>query len=347
VTRAVSRGSLAVAEDGSHVPADRNGIKFYKPEGEVLKTDEVAIRAAIVEAGAVVDASLFDGSGALAAPAPAAAFVPDAAEAYVRRYLDPFAGRLPLRGRTVVVWQHSAVGRDLLVRVLEGLGARVVPVGRTEEFVAVDTEDIGPEEAARFRALVEAHRPDALVSTDGDGDRPLVVDERGRFHRGDVVGLVTAEHLGAAFAAVPISTTDAVDRHLRSGSDLELVKTRIGSPWVIAAMDEAVRRGRDAVVGWEVNGGFLTATDLYVPAAPPGTVSVVTVPRRSAGVPFTARVRLTASAVPRKWVLGSVELLPLSDQKLPLTPESSSPHSHRSAVSFHSATWPLAQAWGS
>jgi len=280
---ALGRSIPAIMVTGSHVPADRNGIKFYKPEGEVLKSDEAAIRAAVAEAVAAVDPSRFDASGAFAAPPPAVPFVPDAAEAYVRRYLDPFAGALPLEGRTVVLWQHSAAGRDLLARILEGLGAQVVPVGRSEDFVAVDTEDIGPEEAARFRALVEAHHPDALVSTDGDGDRPLVVDERGRFHRGDVVGLVTAEFLGAAFAAVPISASDAIDRHLESGAGLELIKTRIGSPFVIAAMDEAVGRGRRAVVGWEVNGGFLTGTDL-----PLGEDHITALPTRDAVLPILA-----------------------------------------------------------
>jgi phosphomannomutase len=28
---------------GSHIPADRNGIKFYRPDGEIDKRDEVAI----------------------------------------------------------------------------------------------------------------------------------------------------------------------------------------------------------------------------------------------------------------------------------------------------------------
>ncbi|MBW1879095.1 MAG: hypothetical protein JRJ84_12090 [Deltaproteobacteria bacterium] len=281
---ALGRSAPAIMVTGSHVPADRNGIKFYKPDGEVLKSDEAAIRAAVRWARATVDESRFDRSGAFIRPPSAAPFIPHAAKAYVRRYLEPFAGGLPLKGRKVVVWQHSAAGRDLLVQILEGLGAQVVPVGRSDTFVAVDTEDIGPEEIERFRALIEAHRPHALVSTDGDGDRPLVVDERGRFHRGDVVGLVTAEFLGAGFAAVPISTTDALDRHLASRPDpFELVKTRIGSPWVIAAMEDAVRRGRRAVVGWEVNGGFLTATDL-----PLGNGVITALPTRDAVLPILA-----------------------------------------------------------
>jgi phosphomannomutase len=34
---------------GSHIPADRNGIKFYRPDGEIDKDDEAAITTAAAE----------------------------------------------------------------------------------------------------------------------------------------------------------------------------------------------------------------------------------------------------------------------------------------------------------
>ncbi|RUV29166.1 phosphomannomutase, partial [Mesorhizobium sp. M1A.T.Ca.IN.004.03.1.1] len=34
---------------GSHIPADRNGIKFYRPDGEIDKSDETAITASAAE----------------------------------------------------------------------------------------------------------------------------------------------------------------------------------------------------------------------------------------------------------------------------------------------------------
>ncbi len=38
---------------GSHIPFDRNGLKFYRPEGEISKADELAILAADVEVPAL------------------------------------------------------------------------------------------------------------------------------------------------------------------------------------------------------------------------------------------------------------------------------------------------------
>ena len=255
---------------GSHIPADRNGIKYYTRTGEVLKSDEAGILAAVETVRTAAYAkderrSAFNGDGMFkAAPEPAAP-EPGAEAAYLQRYLALFADEKPLAGKRVVVYQHSAVGRDLLVQILAALGATPIAVGRSDAFIPVDTEDVRAEDVQLFRELAGRHTPDAIISTDGDGDRPLLVDEHGRFHRGDVLGIVTADFLGARFAAVPVSTTDALDRWVRQSRQAMVVeKTRIGSPYVIASMQRALAEGATSVVAWEANGGFLTGTDFTV-----------------------------------------------------------------------------------
>lgn len=264
----------SVMVTGSHIPADRNGVKFYKSRGEVLKDDEPGILAAvaamrIVEYAQDADQSLFDGQGMLKSPAPDEAVEPAAGQLYLQRYLQLFGDERPLAGLRVALYQHSAVGRDLLAELFTRLGADLVATERSDSFVPVDTEDVTDEDRARYARFVEQHRPDAIISTDGDSDRPLVVDERGRFHRGDVLGILVSDFLHARVAAVPISTSDALDllleRRARAGEPTMLVeKTRIGSPFVIAAMNRAIARGADGVVAWEANGGYLTATSFEV-----------------------------------------------------------------------------------
>src|SRR4029077_6136607 len=106
--------------------------------------------------------------------------------------------------------------------------------------------------------------------TDGDSDRPLVVAVSGdhrrtvRFLPGDLLGLVVAEYLGADAVSVPVSANDAVERQLAAPA-VALRKTKIGSPYVIASMDEQRRSGATRVVGWEANGGFLVGSDLAAP----------------------------------------------------------------------------------
>jgi phosphomannomutase len=253
---------------GSHIPADRNGIKFYKPAEEVLKTDEAAVKEAVAAVRQEIyaqpaEAAKFNAKGALKDTVAVPAADNEARDLYLKRYADTFAAR-PLDGRKIVLYQHSAVVRDMLQELLERLGAEVIPVGRSETFVPIDTENVTEENRAYFKQLA-AENPGAfaIVSTDGDSDRPFVIDERGEFHRGDVLGAVVCKWLGADFAAFPISTSDAVDTELNS-KKIDWAHTRIGSPFVIAAMKEAVGRGKQRVVGWEVNGGFLTGSDLEI-----------------------------------------------------------------------------------
>jgi phosphomannomutase len=105
----------------------------------------------------------------------------------------------------------------------------------------------------------------AVVSTDGDSDRPLVLGvdpltAQVHFFGGDLVGMVVAEYLQADAVVVPISCNDAIDR----GNLAPVVepKTRIGSPFVIAGMEAALAKGKERVCGWEPNGGFLTGSPI-------------------------------------------------------------------------------------
>src|ERR1039458_6849879 len=70
---------------------------------------------------------------------------PEAGENYAMRYLNFFEPD-SFRGLRVGVYEHSAVGRDVLVKILSGLGAEVTPLGRSGKFIPVDTEAIRPED---------------------------------------------------------------------------------------------------------------------------------------------------------------------------------------------------------
>jgi phosphomannomutase len=268
------KGSMMVT--GSHIPFDRNGYKTNTSHGELLKKDEAPINQHVEEVrqrlyGQPCDESLFDGHGLFKCGHQELAPETDAGrESYIRRYTHFYKGG-KLRGMRLLAYQHSAVGRDILVEILERLGAEVIPAGRSETFVPIDTENINQEQLATIQELASKHwrqhgRLDAVVSTDGDSDRPLILSVepaspcRVRFYGGDLVGMILAEHLGADAVVVPISCNDAVDR----GPLRELVepKTRIGSPYVIAGMEKARRKGRSAICGWEANGGFLTGSDI-------------------------------------------------------------------------------------
>jgi len=246
---AMARNIASIMVTGSHIPDDRNGIKFYKPAGEILKDDEQALCARKVH----IPVGLFDHQSF-----PLPAEQTDAYREYVKRYLDFFPAGC-LQGLKVGIYEHSSVDRDILGEVIAGLGAEIVCLGRSKAFIPVDTEAIRPEDVVLARKWSKEHGLDCLVSTDGDGDRPLVSDEHGQWLRGDVAGILCAHYLGSTHVVTPVSSNSAVEK---SGWFDQVDRTRIGSPFVIAAMNTAVAEGQTNVVGYEANGGFLTATDI-------------------------------------------------------------------------------------
>jgi phosphomannomutase len=241
---------------GSHIPDDRNGIKFNKISGEVLKDDERGMSGQIVE----LDDALFDADGDFLWVEKSREVSPIAGENYAMRYLNFFTPDA-LKGVRVGVYQHSAVGRDVLVKIFSHLGAEVTPLGRSEKFIPVDTEAIRPEDAQLAHDWAATGKFDALVSADGDSDRPLISDENGNWLRGDVAGILCAKFLGADFISTPVSCNTAIEK---CGWFKEIRRTRIGSPFVVASMMEATQAGAKRVVGYEANGGFLLNSDIEI-----------------------------------------------------------------------------------
>jgi phosphomannomutase len=291
---ALERQSGSIMVTGSHIPFDRNGYKTNTSIGELLKDHEQPIASSVLKSreqtyNTPFDDSLFDEAGRLKCGHQNLPLKhPGAEQAYICRY-SSFFDATALQGLRILVYEHSAVGRDIVRQVLQELGAEVISAGRSDEFVPIDTENIDAEQLKLIQALADRaskkYGPlDAVVSVDGDSDRPLLLGiepSAGQvsFFAGDLVGMIVAEYLGADAIVVPISCNDAVDRGTLA-SKIES-KTRIGSPFVIVGIDAAKAKGKNAVCGWEANGGFLLGSDLYR-----GTRVLRALPTRDALLPI-------------------------------------------------------------
>jgi len=257
----------AIVITGSHIPFDRNGIKFYRADGEITKADEAAILAAEID---VPDALQC---------APLPQLNESAYARYIKRYTDFFPADL-CQGMKVAIYQHSGVGRDLLTELFTTLGADVLALGRSDSFVPIDTEAVRPEDIAQAKEWSLQYGFDLIVSTDGDADRPLIGDEQGNWLRGDLVGVLCARALGIDSVVTPVSSNTALER---SKWFAKVVRTRIGSPYVLAGMAEV----EGVVAGYEANGGFLLASDINVN----GQV-LKALPTRDAVLPMLALISL-------------------------------------------------------
>ncbi|MFM4774580.1 phosphomannomutase [Aeromonas veronii] len=248
---------------GSHIPFDRNGLKFYRPDGEITKADELAILAAEVE---------FDTLPVL----PELIASPRASKSYCARYASLFAADM-LAGKRIGIYEHSSAGREIYAPLFKSLGAEVVRIERSDQFVPIDTEAVGEEDKAKARLWSAQYRLDAIFSTDGDGDRPLVADEHGEWLRGDILGLLCAISLNIEALAIPVSSNTVIARCGR----FDCVRlTKIGSPHVIAEFAQLAKQYQ-RVAGFEANGGFLLGSDIDVNGQ-----LLAALPTRDAVLPF-------------------------------------------------------------
>jgi len=241
-------GMPSIMVTGSHIPEDRNGIKFNRKSGEILKSDETQIRVQQLE----YDEELFDSQGNLKDSQKSYPIDDTAKNEYKARYLN-FLPKDLFKGLRIGVYQHSAVGRDILAEIVKELGAETILLGRSETFVPVDTEAVRQEDIDLARQWAAEYKLDVIFSTDGDSDRPLISDEKGNWLRGDVAGILCARFLNAATVVTPVSCNSALEKTDWFNT---VVRTKIGSPYVVEAMQKA-SSSRNVVVGYEANGGFL------------------------------------------------------------------------------------------
>lgn len=335
---AFARSIPSLMVTGSHIPDDRNGIKFNRAGGEFLKSDEAAMRNETV----TLPAGWFNAEGALTHSItfpPVTPVIPD----FIKRYKD-FFGENALSGFRLGIYQHSAVGRDALVQIVEALGAEAIVLGRSERFVSVDTEAVRPEDVSLAKEWAKTENFDAILTTDGDSDRPLLADHTGTWLRGDVLGILAAQFLAARSVATPVSSNTALEK---TGSIESIRRTRIGSPYVVTAMTEATEAGIVPSVGYEANGGFLLASDITH-----GSNRLAALPTRDSVLPMLCALtackhhdnklsQLVATLPPRFTLSDRLQNMPTAQSLKKLDGLRANPEQEAEKLGFVAACGPL------
>ncbi|MBU1127636.1 MAG: hypothetical protein KKE01_00955 [Candidatus Omnitrophica bacterium] len=290
---------------GSHNPFGQNGEKANTTLCEVLKHEEKAILEKIEEArqkelSKSWKETMFTPDGMYKsvkemspeqlhdyeqAEKDARTINMQVKDAYVARYVDAL-GIDFLKGVESSFWMQSAVGREIIPRIWNSMGARMRGVRKAPDgtFIPVDTENLQPAARKELRDIATelnrevARMPDAdeklvtVNSTDGDSDRPVFCDETGEFIHGDKLGVMACVWLAKEgvikSVAVPITSNHKALGILRD-MGIKVVQTDVGSPYVIgtgydATEDQTTRELLNAGcdVAFEVNGGFLVCKDL-------------------------------------------------------------------------------------
>src|ERR1700689_155998 len=224
------RCDLGVMISASHNPYEDNGIKLFGPDGYKL-SDEVESR---IEA-------LMDGD-----VAPKLANSPDLGPAKRIAALDPryieYAKRtlsrdVSLDGLRIVVDCANGAAYKVAPEALWELGAEVFSIGVKPDGFNIN-RDVGSTAPQTLIAKVREMRADIGIALDGDGDRVIIVDERGKLVDGDQLMAVIAESwrddglLAKPGVVATVMSNLALERHLQS-LKLSLMRTPVGDRYVL------------------------------------------------------------------------------------------------------------------
>ena len=244
------RADLGVMISASHNPHQDNGIKFFGPDGFKLSDDAEAEIEAIV-------------AGEIESAAPEnigrAKRIEDARGRYQEYAKTTFPVGLRLDGLKVVIDCANGAAYKAAPEVLWELGAEVIPVGVTPNGTNIN-DRCGSTHTQTAAEAVVAHGAHVGISLDGDADRVMILDERGRVADGDQIMALLADRWadegrlrGGTLVATVMSNL-GLERFLQ-GRGLRLERTAVGDRYVV----EAMRRG-----GWNLGGeqsGHIVMTD--------------------------------------------------------------------------------------
>jgi len=229
------RADLGVMISASHNLYDDNGIKLFGPDGYKLSdATEQAIEA------------LVDGDMSKKLAKSAALGRAKRIDGVHDRYIE-FAKRtlpknLSLDGLRVVVDSANGAAYRVAPEALWELGAEVISIGAEPDGFNINRE-CGSTEPAALAAKVREMRADIGIALDGDADRVVIVDERGRVVDGDQLLAVIAEswkddgRLAKPGVVATVMSNLGLENFLRS-LGLTLYRTPVGDRYVLEHMRE-------------------------------------------------------------------------------------------------------------
>jgi phosphoglucosamine mutase len=241
------RADLGVMISASHNPFDDNGIKLFGPDGYKL-SDETE---AEIERRLEVDPKL-----APPAEIGRARKIEDARGRYIHFAKSTFPEQLRLDGLKIVVDCANGAAYQVAPSALWELGADVISIGVSPNGFNIN-DGCGSTAPALLQARVVEEGAQIGIALDGDADRVIIVDERGRIIDGDqlmaLIGVSWANRgllKGDGIVATVMSNL-GLERFLQS-RDLRLLRTKVGDRYVLEAM-----RSQGCNVGGEQSGHII------------------------------------------------------------------------------------------
>ncbi len=229
------RCDLGVMISASHNPFEDNGIKLFGPDGFKLSDGNE------IEIETLMDSEM----------TPRLAKSRDLGRArrvddVQARYIEFAKGTLPrnvsLSGLRIVIDCAHGAAYKVAPEALWELGAEVFKIGVEPDGMNINL-DVGSTSPEALSRKVREMRADIGIALDGDADRVLIIDEKGRIVDGDQLMAVVAEswqadgRLSKPGIVATIMSNLGLERYLES-LGLTLERTAVGDRYVLERMRE-------------------------------------------------------------------------------------------------------------
>jgi phosphoglucosamine mutase len=241
-----TESDFGIVISASHNPYYDNGIKFFDSEGSKLSdATEDAIEARIEDPPRTSDSSALGRATTLTT----------ARTDYMRFCRNSLPKDMNFEGLKIVVDASHGAAYKVAPRLMSELGADVIPVGCSPNGRNIN-EGVGSTRPDLLRLTVSGVRANVGIALDGDGDRVVMVDERGEMVDGDgLLFILATDRLRTQTLQGPVVGTVMTNLGLELALrelGIEFHRAKVGDRQVLAMLRE-----RGGILGGETSGHLL------------------------------------------------------------------------------------------
>jgi len=216
----------------SHNPHYDNGIKFFSSEGKKLPDEvELAIEAELDKPMITVDPEVLG----------KAYRVDDAAGRYIEFCKSTVPWSLNLKGLKIVVDTAHGATYNTTPLVFSELGAEVIHIGGKPDGLNIN-DGVGSTDIRLMRETVIQEQADVGIAMDGDGDRLIMVDDKGNEVDGDDILYIIARsrqrsgQLEGSVVGTVMSNLGL--EHALASYDIGFDRTSVGDRFILERLEQ-------------------------------------------------------------------------------------------------------------
>ena len=230
------RADAGVVISASHNPFQDNGIKLFSHDGFKLP-DHVEARIEELMDSPSLQKEMPTGRGVGKAYR-----IDDARGRYIVFLKHTFPKDLALDGLKIVLDCANGATYKVAPAVFEELGAEVIKLGIQPSGTNIN-EECGALYPEKMQEEVRTSGADMGIALDGDGDRVIVVDEKGNVVDGDHIMAICAKHmienrqLNYNTVVATVMSNMGLEKALEDMGG-RLIRTKVGDRYVVEAMRE-------------------------------------------------------------------------------------------------------------